>query len=78
MRQCSAIVLVVFSWVDLVADELCRFNLGGLGEEIRWLSKLTKLNFGNLVHLLESVDVSLEFRSSGRSCGKVFARLVII
>ena len=69
---------MVFSRGGLVVNDICRVNLFGLGEELYWLSKLLKIECGDLVHLLELVDVSLEFYHAGQSHGNFFARLDII
>ena len=72
MRRHSAIVLVCFGWGSLVVGDLRRVNLVGLGEELCWLRKILDIDFGNLIHLLEFVDVSLEFRYVGQDCGQIF------
>ena len=73
--QRSTIVSVVFSQGGIVFGKICRVELVGLGEELRWLSKLLGLDCRNLVYLLEFVYVALEFRRDGRSRGRVFADL---
>ena len=78
VRRKIDIVLVVFSQCGLIVDKLCKVNLFGLGSELRWLDNILKLNYGDIVHLLEFVDVSLDFRRVGKYHGRVFARLNVI
>ena len=62
----------------IVVGKICRVYLVRPGKELHWLSKILNLDCGNIMHLLEFMDVSLEFRSVGRACGRVFKRLDII
>ena len=72
MWQLSAIILVVFGWGGLVIGKICRVELVGLSGEFGWLVDILELNFGDLVHMLEFLDVALEFRSVGQYRGQVF------
>ena len=72
------IVSVVFIRGGLITGELCRVNLVRLGEDLRWLSKLLDIYCGNLVNILEFMDVSLKLRQYGQDHGQFFARLNII
>ena len=67
-------VLVVLSWDGLFIDELLRVDLIRLVEELHWLSKLLDLDCGDLMHLLEFVDVDLELQRPGQDHEQVFAR----
>ena len=78
MWRQSAVVLVVFRRSGLVNSEIRRTKLVGMGEELRWLCDLLKLNFGNLVYLLNFLYLALEFRPVGRAPGQIFAQLDII
>ena len=53
MRWKNTIVLVVFGRGGLVASKIRRVELVGLGEQIRWLGDLIKINFCDIFHLLE-------------------------
>ena len=59
-----AIVLVILSQSGIVVGYLHMANLFRIDGYLRWLSKLLKINCGDLVHLLEFVDVFLKLRSS--------------
>ena len=72
MWRRSAIVLVFFSRGGLIISKLRRVEIVGLGKELRWLCKILKKDFSDLVHLLEFMDVSLEFRNSVRARGRIF------
>ena len=76
-RKC-AIVLVVFGRGGIAVDKLHRVDIVGLGEEIRWLGDLLELNFCNLMHMLELLDIALNLRFVGRALGQVFRQLGII
>ena len=60
---------MVFGRGGIAIGKILRVKLTGLGEELRWLGDL---------HLLEFLDVDLEFRRVGRARGPVFGRLNII
>ena len=53
MRRRIAIVLVVFGRGGIVFGNIRRFELIMLGEELRSLGYLTKIDFYDLLHLLE-------------------------
>ena len=72
------IFLVLFVRGGFITIELCRVKLVRLDEELCLLGDILKLNFGNLMHLLELLDVALKFRRVGQDCGQVFANLSII
>ena len=77
MRRQSAIVSVVFGWDNLVAGEIRMVDLVGLVEKLHWCGDFIDLKFCDLVHLLNFLDVALEFRRVGRARGQVFRRLDI-
>ena len=78
MRWRSAIVLVVLEWGGLVVSKLLRVYIDRLVEELHWLGNLIELNVGNLVHLLELLDMELKLPRVNRDHGQVFAQLEII
>ena len=78
MRWRSAIVLVVLEWGGLVVSKILRVYIDRLVEELHWLGNLIEINVGNLVHLLELLDIDLKFPRVGRVHGQVFAQLDII
>ena len=45
--------------VSLAVYKLHRVNIVGVGEELCWLGDILKINFCDLVNLLEFLDVSL-------------------
>ena len=69
----SAIVLVVFRWVGLVVGDLHSVDLVVMCEDLCWLSEIIKLDCGNLVNLLEFVDIFPVFRRDVQARGRVFA-----
>ena len=57
VRWRCAFVLVFFGRGGLAIDEIHRVKIVGLGEELRWLSKLLKFDWGDIPHLLDFVDM---------------------
>ena len=60
---------MVFVRGGLFVNDICRVDLAGLGEELCFLGDLLELNFDNLRHLLEFLDVDLELPLVGRDRG---------
>ena len=73
MHKSSAIVSVVFGWCGTIVENIRRVNIIGLVEELCWLGNLLEIKFGNILHMLNFLDVALKFRHVGQACGQVFA-----
>ena len=52
MRHRSTIILVVLIQGGLIVVNIHWFDIIGLGEELHWLSKLLKLDCGELMNML--------------------------
>ena len=68
---------MVLGWGGLIASNLRRIKVVGMGEEIRWSGDCIDLFFCKLVHLLEFLDAALEFCHFGPAHGQVFIWLDI-
>ena len=66
----SAIVLVDIGRGGLIVGKLHRVDIVCLVEDLRWLVGLLEINVGDLVHILEFLDMFLKFRCVGQFLGE--------